>query len=65
MALKLVSTLHQGVTVRVRHLKRKGQISFFFFFIFKEIWFHLDELNANISLTGNCFRVDYSKVALL
>lgn len=63
--MALVSTLHQEVTIRVCHLKLKGQISFFFFFLFKEIWFHLDELNANISLTGNCFSVDYSTVALL
>lgn len=42
----------------------KGQTSFFpFFTCFKEIWFHLDELNVNISVPVSCSSVDYSTIA--
>lgn len=52
--------------LRVCHLKLKGPNWFpFFWFCFKEIWFHLDELNVNISVTASCFSVDYSTIAWL
>lgn len=64
-ALKWATSPPQGATFSIWLLKLKGPNFVFFWFCFKEIWFHLEDCHVHIPVPASCCRVDHSTTAWL